>query len=65
MEGFGGKVKKKKKKRPVGRPRRTCEDNIKLVFRETGWGSMDWNDLAQDSGQERTLVNKDIKLRIP
>jgi hypothetical protein len=29
-------------KRPLGRPRRRCEDNIKMDFREIGWGGMDW-----------------------
>jgi hypothetical protein len=28
-------------KRPLGRPRRRWEDNIKMVLREIGWGSMD------------------------
>jgi hypothetical protein len=34
--------------RPVGRPRRRWEDNIKMDLREIGWGGMDWIDLAQD-----------------
>jgi hypothetical protein len=38
-------------KRPQGRPRHRWEDNIKMDFREIGWGSMDWIDLAQDRGQ--------------
>jgi hypothetical protein len=28
-------------KRPLGRPRRRRLDNIKMDFRETGWGGMD------------------------
>jgi hypothetical protein len=38
-------------KRPLGGPRRRCVDNIKMDFREIGWGGMDWIDwiaLAQD-----------------
>jgi hypothetical protein len=35
-------------KRPLGRPRRRWEDNIKIDLRETGWGCMGWIDLAQD-----------------
>jgi len=29
-------------KRPLGRPRRRWEDNIKLDLQEVGCGSMDW-----------------------
>jgi hypothetical protein len=32
--------------RPLGRPRRSCEDAIKMDFRETGFGGMHWIDLA-------------------
>jgi hypothetical protein len=28
-------------KRPLGRPRRRCEDNMKIELREIGWGDMD------------------------
>jgi hypothetical protein len=40
-----------------GRPRRRRVDNIKMDLRETGWGAMDWIDLAQDKDQWRTHVN--------
>jgi hypothetical protein len=33
-------------KRPLGRPRRRWEDNIRIYLRE--WDSVDWIDLAQD-----------------
>jgi hypothetical protein len=33
-------------KRPLGRPRRRWKDNIKMDFREIGWGGMDWIDVA-------------------
>jgi hypothetical protein len=33
--------------RPLGRPRRRWEDNIKMDLQEVGWG-MDWIDMAQD-----------------
>jgi hypothetical protein len=29
-------------KRPLGRPRRRCEDNIKMDLQEVGCGVMDW-----------------------
>jgi hypothetical protein len=32
-------------------------DNIKMDLRETGWGDVDWIDLAQDRDQWRALVN--------
>ena len=34
--------------RPLGRPRRRWDDNIKMVLQEVGCGEMDWIDLAQD-----------------
>jgi hypothetical protein len=33
-------------KRPLERARRRWVDNTKVEIRETGWGSMDWIDLA-------------------
>jgi hypothetical protein len=41
-------VGKPEGRRPLGRPRRRCEDNIKVDLREVGWGSIDLIDLAQD-----------------
>jgi hypothetical protein len=52
-------------KRPLGRPRRRCVDNIKIVLRETEWGGMGWIDLAQDRDQWRALVNTIMNLRVP
>jgi hypothetical protein len=52
-------------KRPLGRARRRCVDNIKIDLREIGWDGMDWIDLAQDRDQWRTLVNTVMKLRVP
>jgi hypothetical protein len=39
-------VGKPEGKRPLGRTRRGWEDNIKMDFKETGWGGMDWIHLA-------------------
>jgi hypothetical protein len=39
-------VGKSEGKRPQGTPRPKWEDNIKMDFRERGWGGMDWSDLA-------------------
>jgi hypothetical protein len=52
-------------KRPLGRPRRRWVDNINMDFREIGWDSMDWIDLAQDRYQWRALMNTVINLRVP
>jgi hypothetical protein len=37
------------RKRPLGRPRRRCVDNIKMDLREIGWDGVDWIDMDQDS----------------
>jgi hypothetical protein len=34
--------------RPLEKPRRKWEDNIKMDLREIGWGGMDWINLSQD-----------------
>jgi hypothetical protein len=44
-------------KRPLGRPRPRCENNIKINFREVGCGNMDWIELAENMDQWRALVN--------
>jgi hypothetical protein len=40
-------VGRPEERRPLGRPRRRWEDNIKMDLQEVGWG-MDWINLAQD-----------------
>jgi hypothetical protein len=44
-------VRKPAGRRPLGRPRHTWEDNIKMDLQEVGWGGLDWMDLAQHKGQ--------------
>jgi hypothetical protein len=51
--------------RPLGRPRRRWEDNIKMDPQEVGCVGMDWIGLAQDRDRWRTLVNAVMKHRIP
>ena len=44
-------------KRPVGRPRRRWEDNIKMGLQEVGGSCGDWMELAQDRDRWRALVS--------
>jgi hypothetical protein len=52
-------------KRPLGRPRRRWEDNIKMDLSEIGWNGTDWIDLAQDRYQWRALVNIVMNIGVP
>jgi hypothetical protein len=54
---YGILVGKPEGKRPLGRPRRRCVDNIKMDLREIRWDGVDWIDIAQDKGQWRALVS--------
>ena len=58
-------VGKPEGKRPLGRPRRRWEDNIKMDLQEVGCGGMDWIDLAQDRYRWRAVVNSVMNLRVP
>jgi hypothetical protein len=49
-------VGKPERKSPLGRPKRRWVNNVKMDLRETEWGDMDWNDLAQNRDQWRVLV---------
>ena len=57
-------VGKPEGKRPLGRPSRRWEDNIKKDFQEVRWRSMDWIDLVQDRDWWRDLVNAVMNLRV-
>jgi hypothetical protein len=58
-------VGKPEGKRPLGRPRRRCVDNIKMDHSEISWDGVDSIDMAQDRDQWRALVNTVLKLRVP
>ena len=51
-------------KRPLGRPRRRGEDNIKMDLQEVGGGFGDWMELAQDRDRWRALVGMVRNLRV-
>ena len=52
-------------KRPLGRPRRRWEDNIKMDLEVVGRGCRDWMELAQDRDRWRALVSTVMNLRVP
>jgi hypothetical protein len=58
-------VGKPEGKRPLGRPRRRCIDNIKMDLVEIGLNVVDWIGLAQDRYRWRALVNSVMNLRVP
>jgi hypothetical protein len=51
--------------RPLGRPRRRRQDNIKMDLQEMRWGGMDWIALAEDTDRWRALVNAVMNIRVP
>ena len=52
-------------KRPLGRPRRRWEDNIKMDLQEVRGSCEDWMELAQDRDMWRALVSTVMNLRFP
>ena len=50
-------------KRPLGRPRRIWEDNIRMDFNDII--TRNWVDSAQDRNYWRALVNAALNLRVP
>ena len=58
-------VGKLERKRSLGRPRRRCEDNIKMDLQEVGGGCGDWMELAQGRDRWRALVSTVMNIRVP
>jgi hypothetical protein len=52
-------------RRPLGRPRRRWEDNIKTDLREIGFADVDWIQWVQDRDRWRAVVNTVMNLRVP
>ena len=55
---------KREGERPLGRPRRRWEDNIKMRLQEVGCEGMDWFDVTQYD-RWRARVNAVLNLRVP
>ena len=53
------------RKRPLGRPRRRLENNIRMDLEEIGINTGNWVDSAQDRNYWRALVNAALNLRVP
>jgi hypothetical protein len=58
-------VGKPEGKRPLGRPRRRWEDNIKMDLQEAGGCGEDWMELAQDRDRWQALACTVKNLRVP
>ena len=53
-------------KRPLGRPRRRWDDNIKMDHQKVGYGGMDWIEPVQDRDMwGGALVSAVMNLRVP
>jgi hypothetical protein len=57
-------VGKPEGKRPLGRPRRRWENNIKADLQDVGFVGMDWIELTQDRDRWRSIVNAVMNLRV-
>jgi len=58
-------VGKPEGKRPLVRPRRRRENNIKMDLLDVGRGCGDWMELAQNRDRWRALVSTAMNLRVP
>ena len=58
-------VGKSEENKPLWRPRRRWEDNIKMDLEEVEGGCEDWMELAQDRDRWRALVSTVMNLRVP
>jgi hypothetical protein len=57
-------VGKPEGKRPLGRPRRGCEYGIRIDLGKSGWGGVEWIQLAQNRHQWWAVVSVVVNLRV-
>ena len=50
--------------KPLGRPKRRWEDNIRIDLEDIGINAANWVDSAQDRNYCRALVNSVLNLRV-
>ena len=53
------------RRKPLGRPRRRWEDNIRVNLQEVGCGGVEWIELAQVRDRWLLLVTAVMNLRVP
>ena len=58
-------VGKPDSKRPLVRPRRRREDNMKMDLKEVGCDPRDWIAVAEDRDEWRAYVRAEMNLRVP
>jgi hypothetical protein len=60
-------VERPEGRRPLGRPRHSLEDNIKVKLQEVGRGGTDWIALVLTQNRDRRqgLVNAVMNLQVP
>jgi hypothetical protein len=58
-------VGRPERRRPLGRPRRRWDDNIKMDLEDVGWVGIYWIELAADRDSWWALVNAVMNLRVP
>jgi hypothetical protein len=58
-------VRRTEGKRPLGRPKYRCVDNIKVEFGEIGWSGLNWIGLVQVRDKWKNLVKTVMILGVP
>jgi hypothetical protein len=58
-------VGKSEEKRPLSKPRRRWEDNIKTELQEVGCGGIEWIEVTQDKDRWWALANAAMNIQVP